>query len=88
MNHNTPSTALLLAAKAARAADRVLTVLTRIALMLVIVYASYAMWDNYRILGLSTCSDASSNARVIVFGLLTCLESEGRPGETAIEHGL
>ena len=50
MNHNTPSTALLLAAKAARAADRVLTVLTRIALMLVIVYASYAMWDNYRIL--------------------------------------
>lgn len=50
MNHNAPSPALHLAAKAARAADRVLTVLTYIALTLVIVYASYAMWDNYQIL--------------------------------------
>ena len=37
---------------------------------------------NARILGLSTCSDASSNARVIVFGLLTEY-SESRPEDAA-----
>ena len=50
MNHDAPSPTLVLAAKAARAADQVLTVLTYIALTLVIVYASYVMWDNYQIL--------------------------------------
>ena len=35
-----------------------------------------------RILGMSTCSDASSNARVIVFGLLTEY-SESRPEDAA-----
>ena len=42
--------ALSLAAKAARGADRILTLLTYFVLSLVIVYASYAMWDNYQIL--------------------------------------
>ena len=38
-----------------------------------------------RILGLSTCSDASSNAIVIVFGLLTEY-SESRPEDAADDH--
>ena len=42
--------ALSLAAKAAREADRILTLLTYFVLSLVILYASYAMWDNYQIL--------------------------------------
>ena len=50
MKNNTNYPALALAAKAARGADRLLNILTYIVLSLVIVYASYAMWDNYQIL--------------------------------------
>ncbi len=53
---NTP--ALALAAKAARGADRILTLITYAVLSLVIVYASYAMWDNYQILN-SAKADSS-----------------------------
>ena len=50
MNQMHQPRGLVLAAKAARTADRVLTLLTYIVLSLVIVYAFYAMWDNYQIL--------------------------------------
>ena len=50
MNQMQQTRGLALAAKAARTADRVLTLLTYFVLSLVIVYASYAMWDNYQIL--------------------------------------
>lgn len=50
MNQMQQTRGLALAAKAARTADRVLTLLTYFVLSMVIVYASYAMWDNYQIL--------------------------------------
>ena len=46
MNQMQQTRGLALAAKAARTADRVLTLLTYFVLSMVIVYASYAMWDN------------------------------------------